>query len=113
MSLVAVADLRKVLDIPDTIATDADLQAVIDATEQAVLPLLTGDESEHAEHANCKEALLGMSVQVWQSRHAPGGQLVGIDLAPQATPHLLGPGLILRFTGLLGPCTPYGGAVVA
>jgi len=111
MSLVAVDTLRKVLDLPETAASDAELQSVIDATEQAVTPLLT--DVDHSLHLNCVEALLGMTVQVWQSRHAPGGQMVGVDLNPQSTPHLLGPGLVQRFIGLLGPCTPYGGAVVA
>lgn len=111
MSLVEVGTLRKVLDLPEAAASDAELQQVIDATEQAVMPLLNDDD--HSVHENCREALLGMSVQVWQSRHAPGGQMVGVDLNPQATPHLLGPGLIQRFMGELGPCTPYGGAVIA
>jgi hypothetical protein len=109
--LVDVADLRAVLDIPVTIADDATLEAVITATEAALLPHLT-DGAEHPPHDNCGEAALGMSVQVWQARHAPGGQMVGVDLNPQATPHLLGPGLLMRFQGLLSPCLPWGGAVV-
>ena len=80
--------------------------------DAVIEPLLTQGE-DHTDHANVREAALGMSVQVWQARHAPGGQLVGLDLNPQLTPHLLGPGLIQRFLGLLGPCTPYGGSVVA
>lgn len=109
--LVAVDDLRQVLDVPVALADDAALEAVIAATEASLIPHLTRDE-DHALHANCGEAALGMCVQVWQSRHAPGGQMVGVDLNPQSTPHLLGPGLIMRFQGLLGPCLPYGGAVV-
>jgi hypothetical protein len=112
-TLVDVNDLRQVLDIPRTVADDASLEAVIAATESALLPHLTGDDlSTHAAHPNCSEAALGMSVQVWQSRSAPGGQMIGVDLMPQSTPHLLGPGLLMRFQGLLGPCLPYGGAVV-
>jgi len=111
MALTDVAALRKVLDLPETVASDADLQAVADAVDAAVLPHLT--EEDHSTHESCREAALGMSVQVWQARHAPGGQMVGIDLNPQQTPHLLGPGLIMRFQGLLAPCMPYGGAVIA
>lgn len=110
-SLVNVDDLRTVLDVPETIASDADLQAVIDAVDAVLANLLVA--GDHSLHAADREAALGMSVQVWQSRHAPGGQMVGIDLNPQMTPHLLGPGLVARFQGLLSPCLPNGGAVVA
>jgi hypothetical protein len=110
--LVDVDDLRTVLDIPEALASDESLEAVIGATEASLLPHLT-DGLAHTPHQNCSEAALGMSVQVWQSRHAPGGQMVGVDLNPQATPHLLGPGLVMRFQGLLEPCLMYGGAVVA
>lgn len=108
--LVQVDDLRQVLDIPEAIADDAALEKVIDATEDALMPHLSA--GDHSLHGNCTEAALGMCVQVWQARHAPGGQMVGVDLNPQSTPHLLGPGLLIRFQGLLGPCLPYGGAVV-
>lgn len=108
--LVKVDDLRQVLDIPETIADDAALEKVIDATEDALTPHLSA--GDHSMHGNCTEAALGMCVQVWQARHAPGGQMVGVDLNPQSTPHLLGPGLLMRFQGLLGPCLPYGGAVI-
>lgn len=109
-SLVLVDDLRQVLDVPETVVSDDDLEQVITATEAALLPHLTDDD--HSTHGNCGEAALGMCVQVWQSRHAPGGQMVGVDLNPQSTPHLLGPGLLMRFQGLLGPCLPWGGAVI-
>ena len=107
-----VDDLRQVLDVPVTITPDADLEKIITATEASLLPHLT-DGVDHEPHANCSEAALGMCVQVWQARHAPGGQMIGVDLMPQSTPHLLGPGLLMRFQGLLGPCLPWGGAVVA
>jgi hypothetical protein len=110
--LVSVDDLRQVLDLPEALVPDADLQAVTDAVDAAIIPLLSADE-DHTLHANAREAALGMAVQVWQSRHAPGGQMVGVDLNPQMTPHLLGPGLVARYAGLLGPCLAYGGAVTA
>ena len=110
--LVDVDTFRKVLDVPPTIATDADLQDVLDAVDGIIYPQLIPDV-DHSLHAWDREAALGMAVQVWQARHAPGGQMVGVDLNPQATPHLLGPGLLLRFHGLLSPCLAHGGAVVA
>lgn len=110
-TFVDTDDLRTVLDVPVTIVTDADLEAVIAAVDAVVLDAVSTGE-DHSTHANAREAALGMAVQVWQSRHAPGGQMVGVDLNPQVSPHLLGPALLTRFSGLLQPCLPYGGAVV-
>lgn len=110
--LVDVAELRKVLDVPVSSVPDAELESVADAVDAAVLPLLT-DGMDHVAGANCQEAGLGIAVQVWQARQAPGGSMVGVDLNLLESPHLLGPGLVPRFLGLLSPCMPYGGAVVA
>jgi len=113
--LVDVDTFRKVLDIPVAMASDADLEEVILATESSLLAYLVPPATPGAYDTNpsVREACLGMSVQVWQARQAPGGQMVGVDLNPQQTPYLLGPGLVLRFQGLLGPWMPQGGAVVA
>jgi hypothetical protein len=110
--LVDVDSLRAVLDVSETNVPDDELQQVCDAVDAAVLPLLTGGTA-HVADANCQEAGLGIAVQVWQARQAPGGSMVGVDLNPIANPHLLGPALISRFMGLLSPCTPTGGAVIA
>ena len=110
--LVEIAKLREVLDVVVEIISDEELTAVAEAVDEALLPLLTPDV-DHEAHQNCREAALGMAVQVWQSRHAPGGQMVGADLNIVQTPHLLGAGLVSRFTGLLTPCMPFGGAVIA
>jgi hypothetical protein len=111
-SLVAVDDLRAALDVPATLVDDQTLQGVCDAATAALVPHLKPEE-DHSLHATDREAALTIAVHVWQSRHAPGGQMVGVDLAPQITPHLLGPGLIMRVQGLVSECLPYGGAVVA
>lgn len=113
MSVLVQPDaLRAVLDVSAALVPDEELQSVCDAVDAAVLPLLT-DGMAHVVGANCQEAGLGIAVQVWQARQAPGGSMVGADLNPMETPHLLGPGLITRFLGLLTPCMPTGGAVVA
>lgn len=110
--LVSVDQLRAVLDVTEASVPDEELQAVCDAVDGAVLPLLT-DGMLHVPGANCEEAGLGIAVQVWQARQAPGGAMVGVDLNPVENPHLLGPGLVSRFMGLLSPCMPTGGAVIA
>lgn len=111
-TLVDPDELRRVLDVTVENVPDAELAAVCDAVDGAVLPLLT-DGIAHVPDSNCQEAGLGIAVQVWQARQAPGGSLVGVDLNPVENPHLLGPGLVPRFYGLLSPCMPYGGAVIA
>jgi len=112
-TLVSVDTFRKVLDIPETMASDAELEEVLLATQESLLQYLVPDTLNYQGNSAVTEAALGMSVQVWQARQAPGGQMVGVDLNPQQTPYLLGPGLVLRFQGLLGPWMPQGGAVVA
>jgi len=107
--IVGVDRLRETLDLDPMVIDDATLLEVVDAVEGALLPRLIPDV-DHALHASCREAALGMCVQVWQSRFAPGGQMMGGDM-PYASPHLLGPGLLSRFGGLLAPCLRFGGAV--
>jgi hypothetical protein len=108
---VTADQLRNVLDLDPAVVTDEQLDAVITATEAALIPRLTPATTH--PHANCAEAALGMCVQVWQSRYAPGGQMLGADMGVIQSPHLLGPGLIARFGGLLAPCLRFGGAGVA
>jgi hypothetical protein len=103
VTLVTATRLREVLDLPESVG-DPELVAVCEAVDGALLPLL--DPGDHTTHPHCVEAALGIAVQIWQARSAPGGQLVGSDLGPITSPHLLGPGLITRFGGLLAPCLP-------
>jgi hypothetical protein len=42
-----------------------------------------------------------VSVEVFQSRTAPGGQIEGVDFAP--SPYRMGRSLFNRCVGLLGP----------
>jgi len=48
-----------------------------------------------------ESAVLVVSVEVFQSRVAPGGQIEGVDFAP--TPYRMGRSLFNRTVGLLGP----------
>lgn len=112
--LVTPDDLRPVIDVPVEVVPDTELAKVCLAADQVLLPLMTDeDHSDPLMHANCHEAALTVAVQLWQSRHAPGGQMVGSDIGLIPTPHLAGPGLVTRVGGVLGPCLPFGGAVVA
>ena len=117
MTLADPATVRKALDVTTDMVSDAEIQTLCETVDAALLPLLTPDhvdaDATVVSHPNCSEAAVGCAVQVWQARYAPGGQVVGGDFQAQFTPHLLGPGLVIRYQGLLGPCMPYAGAVVA
>ena len=111
---MTVETLRDLIDTPATVLPDETLQSVCDATDRTLLPLLTDeDHSDPVLHANCHEAATTVALQIWQSRQAPGGQMVGLDFGAIPTPHLLGPGLISRVQAVLGPCTKFGGAMFA
>lgn len=112
MSIVDVDRLRAALALDDPdVVPDEVLQEVVAAVEGLLLPRLS--DPAHAAAAAVREAALGMCVQVWQARHAPGGQMIGGDLGTIVSPHLLGPGLVARFGGLLAPYLRWGGAVIA
>lgn len=78
--------------------TNADIDA------RNVIPsgsaTLTG-ASTYVGVAAVESAILVVSVEVFQSRTAPGGQIEGVDFAP--SPYRMGRSLFNRVVGLLGP----------
>jgi len=76
-----------------------------DITERKVIPsglaTLSG-ASTYVGNAAVESAVLAVSVEVFQSRIAPGGQIEGIDFT-QVSPYRLGRSLFNRVSGLLGP----------
>jgi hypothetical protein len=75
-----------------------------DVLEKNVIPsgsaTLTG-ASTYVGVAAVESAIMVVSVEVFQSRTAPGGQIEGVDFAP--TPYRMGRSLFNRCVGLLGP----------
>jgi hypothetical protein len=75
-----------------------------DITERKVIPsglaTLSG-ASTYVGNAAVESAVLAVSVEVFQSRIAPGGQIEGIDFT-QVSPYRLGRSLFNRVSGLLG-----------
>ena len=75
-----------------------------DVIERNVIPsgsaTLTG-ASTYVGVAAVESAIIVVSVEVFQSRTAPGGQIEGIDFAP--SPYRMGRSLFNRVVGLLGP----------
>jgi hypothetical protein len=75
-----------------------------DITERKVIPsglaTLSG-ASTYVGNAAVESAVLAVSVEVFQSRIAPGGQIEGIDFT-SVSPYRLGRSLFNRVSGLLG-----------
>ena len=77
-----------------------------DITLRATIPAGTATLSGQAAaviyvgNSNVESAVLNVSVEVFQSRVAPGGQIEGVDLAP--SPFRMGRSLYNRISGLLG-----------
>jgi hypothetical protein len=75
-----------------------------DVTERKVIPsglaTLSG-ASTYVGNAAVESAVLAVSVEVFQSRIAPGGQIEGIDFT-SVSPYRLGRSLFNRVSGLLG-----------
>jgi hypothetical protein len=94
-----------------TITVDQDDRTVFTATitnadivERFVIPAGTATlsgASTYVGNANVESAVLAVSVEVFQSRTAAGGQIEGVDFA--VTPFRLGRSLFNRVVGLLGP----------
>ena len=80
--------------------TNADITAR--ATIPAGTATLSGQSAAviYVGNSNVESAVLNVSVEVFQSRVAPGGQIEGVDFAP--TPFRMGRSLYNRISGLLG-----------
>jgi hypothetical protein len=57
--------------------------------------------STYVGNASVESAITVVSVEIFQSRTAPGGQIEGVDFSP--TPFRMGRSLFNRCSGLLGP----------
>lgn len=62
--------------------------------------------STYVGNAAVETAVTVVSVEIFQSRTAPGGQIEGVDFAP--TPFRMGRSLYNRVSGLLGPLVDVG-----
>jgi hypothetical protein len=76
-----------------------------DITERKVIPsglaTLSG-ATTYVGNSAVESAVLAVSVEVFQSRIAPGGQIEGVDFTT-VSPYRLGRSLFNRVSGLLGP----------
>ena len=75
-----------------------------DVEEANVIPSGTATlsgASTYVGNQSVRSAIFAVSVEVFQSRIAPGGQIEGVDFA--ATPYRIGRSLYSRVIGILGP----------
>jgi hypothetical protein len=78
--------------------------AVDDHVLQNVIPsglVVPNSATSYVGVAAVESAIIVVSVEVFQSRTAPGGQIEGLDFTP--SPYRMGRSLFNRVVGLLGP----------
>jgi hypothetical protein len=88
--------------------TDADVTASATAATEWLALFLT-DTVDHSTHSWCKRAALEVSVSMFQSPKAAGGQPVNADFTP--APYAMGASMIRRVAGMVGPCRAVRGMV--
>lgn len=99
MALLDSATLTQTLGVGD-LYPEPVVNQIVEAANALVLSYIDADAASDEPPA-CKEAALAIAVEMWQSRLAPGGQMVGVDFTP--APFRMGRSLILKVTGLLAP----------
>lgn len=107
MALTTVQELKDVLGVGD-LYPEEYLQQAVDAACDLVSTYIDA-EALLDEPPACREAALGLAVEIWNSRLAPGGQLQGADFTP--SPYRLGRSLMGKFAGLLAPYQATGGLI--
>ena len=92
-----------------TVVTDSSFSAALtstDVTRRQIIPngmaTLTGYSAStlYASNASIESAIYAVSIEVFQSRTAAGGQIEGVDF--QSSPYRMGRSLQNRVIGLLG-----------
>lgn len=107
MALLDNATLTLTLGVGD-LYPDEMVTQVVEASNALVLSYIDADAAS-AEPPACKEAALAIAVEMWQSRIAPGGQMVGVDFTP--APFRMGRSLMSKVSGLLAPYIDEGGLI--
>lgn len=99
-------------------ADDKFFTAALTNADVAIRPIIPngtatlsgyGAATYYVGNANVESAILAVSVEVFQSRTAAGGQIEGVDF--QVTPYRMGRGLMNRVIGLLGNLVDTGSMV--
>lgn len=101
-TIVTASELRSILGVSTSLYSDAYLNDIINASEIVVLPMLETltAPATYVGNSAVESAVLAVSVEIFQSRTAPGGQIEGVDFV--STPYRMGQSLFNRVKGLLG-----------
>lgn len=100
-TIITATQLRDVLGVSENLFDDEYLDQIIDTAEGVILPMLQELETgDYSDDARVQSAIYTVSVEVFQSRVAPGGQIEGVDFTP--SPFRMGRSLWNRVSGLLG-----------
>jgi hypothetical protein len=92
-----------------TVVTDSSFSAALtsaDVTRRQIIPNGTATLSGYSAatlyvgNSSIESAIYAVSIEVFQSRTAAGGQIEGLDF--QSSPYRMGRGLLNRVIGLLG-----------
>jgi hypothetical protein len=105
--MVTADELAAALGMPVP-TTNADVTASVDAANGWIHHFLT-TTADHSTHAWCKRAALEVSVSMFQSPKAAGGQPVNADFTP--APYAMGASMVRRIAGMVGPCRDVKGMV--
>lgn len=100
--LVTVNEVKLVLGLTGAASDlypDEMIEQVIDAAEEAIFPFIT-DSAIEMGRASVREAIIAVTIDIWQNRQAPGGAVSGVDFQP--APYRMGRSLLSKVSGLLG-----------
>lgn len=104
-----LAELRRRLDVPDTLVPDALLTHFLDVATASLQPWLVEDAT--AYQANVDEATLQLSCKLWDTSTS-GVAMFSPDGQWQAPSPSASPGLVRSVFGALGPALSMGGVSV-
>lgn len=105
--LVTADELAAALAMPVP-TTNSDVVAAASAADEWLAQFLTAGV-DHSQHGYCRRAALEVSVNMYQSARAAGGQSVSVDGTP--APYVMGASLVRRVSGIIGPCRAVSGMV--
>lgn len=101
--IVSAQEVKDVLGLTGAASElypDAVIEQVIEAAQEAIFPFILDEAIEDAP-ASLKEAVIAVTIDIWQSRQAPGGQMNAVDFQPG--PYRMGRGMISKVSALLAP----------
>jgi len=101
--IISVEEVKTVLGLVGPGADlypDEVIEQVIEAAQDTITPFIT-EAAVLEPPAAVKEAVMAITIDIWQNRQAPGGSMNAVDFTPG--PYRMGRSLLSKVSGLLGP----------